>query len=46
MDGSREAVALVKELVMLPKLLGLPENEEIKDYAAEAVLMPLLPERG
>ena len=31
-----DIVALVRELVTLPKLLGLPEDEEIKDYAAEA----------
>ena len=33
-----DIVALVKELVSLPKLLGMPEtlDEEIKDYAAEA----------
>jgi DNA-directed RNA polymerase subunit beta len=37
--------ALVKELVLLPKLLGLPEDPEveIKDYAAEAVSMPREP---
>jgi DNA-directed RNA polymerase subunit beta len=37
-----DIVALVKELVSLPKRLGMPENPEveIKDYAAEAVSMP------
>jgi DNA-directed RNA polymerase subunit beta len=37
--------ALVKELVSLPRLLGLPEEPEIeiKDYAAEAVTMPREP---
>src|SRR5947208_23524 len=37
--------ALVKELVLLPKLLGLPEEPEveIKDYAAEAASMPREP---
>jgi DNA-directed RNA polymerase subunit beta len=38
-----DIVSLVKELVTLPKLLGLPENEEIKDYAAEAQTMPREP---
>ncbi len=33
-----DIIALVKELVSLPKLLGMPEepSEEIKDFAAEA----------
>ena len=37
--------ALVKELISLPKLLGIPEDGEveIKDYAAEAVAMPREP---
>src|SRR6202166_4307562 len=36
-----DIVALVKELVSLPRLLGMPENPdvEIKDYAAEASSM-------
>jgi DNA-directed RNA polymerase subunit beta len=38
-----DIVALVKELIKLPKLLGLPEDEEIKDYAAEAQLLPREP---
>jgi len=37
-----DIIALVRELVSLPKRLGMPENPEfeIKDYAAEAVSMP------
>ena len=37
--------ALVKELVSLPRLLGIPEDGEveIKDYAAEAVSLPREP---
>ncbi|QEC50311.1 DNA-directed RNA polymerase subunit beta [Baekduia soli] len=37
--------ALVKELISLPKLLGIPEDGEveIKDYAAEAVALPREP---
>ncbi len=37
--------ALVKELVSLPNILGIPEDGEveIKDYAAEAVAMPREP---
>src|SRR5689334_15566459 len=37
--------ALVRELITLPKLLGIPEDGEveIKDYAAEAVAMPREP---
>src|SRR3954467_66694 len=37
--------ALVRELVNLPKILGIPEDGEveIKDYAAEAVSMPREP---
>jgi DNA-directed RNA polymerase subunit beta len=38
-----DIVALVKELVMLPRLLGLPEDQEIKDYAAEAQALPREP---
>ena len=37
-----DILALVKELVSLPRILGMPEHPdvEIKDYAAEAVTMP------
>jgi DNA-directed RNA polymerase subunit beta len=37
-----DIIALVKELVSLPALLGMPEelDAEIKDYAAEASAMP------
>jgi DNA-directed RNA polymerase subunit beta len=40
-----DIIALVKELVSLPKRLGMPEEpgEEIKDFAAEAVSMPREP---
>jgi DNA-directed RNA polymerase subunit beta len=38
-----DIISLVRELVSLPKLLGLPEDEEIKDYAAESQLMPREP---
>ena len=40
-----DIIALVKELVSLPKLLGMPEelDEEIKDYAAEALARPREP---
>src|SRR5689334_5690286 len=40
-----DIIALVSELVSLPKRLGMPEepDEEIKDYAAEAVAMPREP---
>jgi DNA-directed RNA polymerase subunit beta len=40
-----DIIALVKELVSLPRLLGMPEEPEveIKDYAAEAVSMPREP---
>jgi DNA-directed RNA polymerase subunit beta len=40
-----DILALVKELVSLPKRLGLPEDGEIeiKDYAAEAMSMPREP---
>jgi DNA-directed RNA polymerase subunit beta len=42
-----DIVGLVKELVTLPRLLGLPESAdaEIKDYAAEAQMMPREPVR-
>jgi DNA-directed RNA polymerase subunit beta len=37
-----DILALVKELVSLPKRLGMPEDPEfeVKDYAAEAIGMP------
>jgi DNA-directed RNA polymerase subunit beta len=37
-----DIIALVRELVSLPRRLGMPENPEfeIKDYAAEAASMP------
>jgi DNA-directed RNA polymerase subunit beta len=37
-----DIIALVKELVSLPRLLGMPEelDAEVKDYAAEAASMP------
>ncbi len=40
-----DIIALVNELVSLPKLLGMPEEpeEEIKDYAAEAIVLPREP---
>jgi DNA-directed RNA polymerase subunit beta len=40
-----DIIALVNELVLLPRRLGMPENPEIeiKDYAAEAVSMPREP---
>ena len=40
-----DIIALVSELVSLPKRLGMPENPEveIKDYAAEAASMPREP---
>jgi DNA-directed RNA polymerase subunit beta len=40
-----DIIALVKELVSLPRRLGMPEDpgEEIKDFAAEAVSMPREP---
>ena len=40
-----DIVALVRELVSLPRLLGMPEqlDSEIKDYAAEAITMPREP---
>ena len=44
----RDIVALINELVELPKLLGIPETgefdgEPIKDYAAEAQVLPREP---
>ena len=40
-----DIIALVKELVSLPTLLGMPEepDTDIKDYAAEAATMPREP---
>ncbi len=40
-----DIIALVKELVSLPRILGMPEEpgEEIKDFAAEALTMPREP---
>jgi len=40
-----DIIALVKELVSLPRLLGMPEDpgEEIKDFAAEAIVLPREP---
>ncbi len=40
-----DILQLVRELISLPKMLGMPENpeNEIKDYAAEAVGMPREP---
>jgi DNA-directed RNA polymerase subunit beta len=40
-----DIIALVRELVRLPKVLGIPESPEveIKDYAAEAVTLPREP---
>jgi DNA-directed RNA polymerase subunit beta len=40
-----DIVALIQELVRLPKILGIPEDGEveIKDYAAEAMSMPREP---
>ena len=40
-----DIIALVRELVLLPKRLGMPESPEVevKDYAAEAVSMPREP---
>src|SRR6478752_4148344 len=37
-----DIIALVKVLISLPKILGLPEelDEELKDYAAEAMARP------
>ncbi|MBV8955477.1 MAG: DNA-directed RNA polymerase subunit beta, partial [Solirubrobacterales bacterium] len=40
-----DIIALVKELVSLPRRLGMPEDagEEIKDFAAEAATLPREP---
>jgi DNA-directed RNA polymerase subunit beta len=40
-----DVIALVKELVSLPRRLGMPEDpsEEIKDFAAEALALPREP---
>src|SRR5690348_662831 len=40
-----DIIALVKELVSLPRLLGMPEEPdgEVKDYASEALAMPREP---
>jgi DNA-directed RNA polymerase subunit beta len=40
-----DIIALIRELVTLPRLLGMPENPEveIRDYAAEAVTYPREP---
>jgi len=40
-----DIIALINELVRLPKILGIPEDGEveIKDYAAEAMSMPREP---
>jgi DNA-directed RNA polymerase subunit beta len=40
-----DIIALVKELVSLPKILGMPEelDNDVKDYAAEALSMPREP---
>ncbi len=40
-----DIIALIKELVSLPRLLGMPEESdvEVKDYAAEATSMPREP---
>jgi DNA-directed RNA polymerase subunit beta len=40
-----DIIALVKELITLPKLLGMPEDDgaDVKDYAAEALSMPREP---
>jgi DNA-directed RNA polymerase subunit beta len=40
-----DVIALVKELVSLPRLLGMPEepDSEVKDYAAEALALPREP---
>ena len=45
----RDIIELVKELILLPKLLGVPEDgmdengEPIKDYAVEALSLPREP---
>ena len=43
-----DIIALVKELVTIPRELGLPEEPdvEIKDFAAEAIIMPARADRG
>ena len=43
-----DIIALVKELVSLPRLLGMPEEPdgEVKDYAAEALTLPREPIAG
>jgi DNA-directed RNA polymerase subunit beta len=38
-----DIVSLVRELVTIPRLLGIPEDVEIKDYAAEAITFPREP---
>src|SRR6516225_3639881 len=40
-----DIIALVRELITLPRLLGMPEDEGVdtKDYAAEALSMPREP---
>jgi DNA-directed RNA polymerase subunit beta len=38
-----DIIELVRELITLPRLLELPEDEEIKDFAAEALMMPREP---
>ena len=40
-----DIIALVRELVSLPRLLGMPEDDgvDVKDYAAEALSMPREP---
>jgi DNA-directed RNA polymerase subunit beta len=42
---NEDIIALVRELVRLPRLLGVPEESEaeIKDYAAEAAVLPREP---
>ncbi|MBU3673741.1 MAG: DNA-directed RNA polymerase subunit beta [Solirubrobacteraceae bacterium] len=42
---NEDIIALIRELVSLPKLLGIPEDSEveIKDYAAEAQSLPREP---
>ncbi|MGO8979051.1 MAG: DNA-directed RNA polymerase subunit beta, partial [Streptosporangiaceae bacterium] len=40
-----DIIALVRELITLPRLLGMPEDNgvDVKDYAAEALSMPREP---
>ncbi|TMM02518.1 MAG: DNA-directed RNA polymerase subunit beta [Actinobacteria bacterium] len=40
-----DIIALIRELISLPRLLGMPEEPEIevKDYAAEAISLPREP---